>query len=653
MIRLDARAVRKRDPYRRVLDCSGGIDEICLIFFSMRIKVRRPLFALPLLALASACGGGGGSGPSPTYSVRGTVVGLSGSGLLLQNNGDSSTPVPASGSFQFSGLSRGAGYVISVAQQPSNPTQTCVVSNGNGVMGRQDVTDVEVRCETNSYRIGGNVSGLQGTGLVLRINGAGDLPVSSAGTFAFAQLVPSGATYTVTVATQPYSPSQRCEVANGSGQVGGSPVSGIAVTCANVYTVSGTVSGLAGKGLVLSNNGSDDLAVARDGQFSFATAQYLGTRYAVTVRSGPNAPVQTCAVANGSGTITGLVANVTVTCQTDRLAYVPNRLSSYISIFAIDGIDGRLKPVAASPYSHPDFVRIGAMAFSPSRTFAYVTDAGNLRLHRLGVDAVTGALTRLDAVSLGGGGSHEIAVDPLGRFVYVSNFDPGTVSAFAVDASTGSLTSVPGSPFALGGASRELVLDPAGRWLYVANQGLSRIHAFAVDPASGALTEVAGSPYALPNIAFSVALDPPGKVLYATAGVGVGLIYAFSSNASTGALTPIAGSPFGAVLTACSSTVDPLDRFVFTANSVGSLGSVSTFSKALDGSLVQISGSPVRAGESPCDVTVDPSGRFVYVANVNSANVSGYSIAPGTGALTPVPNSPTATGIAPEDIAIR
>ena len=42
------------------------------------------------------------------------------------------------------------------------------------------------------------------------------------------------------------------------------------------YTVSGTVSGLAGSGLVLQNNGGDDRGISVDGAFSFANAVHTG-----------------------------------------------------------------------------------------------------------------------------------------------------------------------------------------------------------------------------------------------------------------------------------------------------------------------------------------------------------------------------------------
>ena len=56
------------------------------------------------------------------------------------------------------------------------------------------------------------------------------------------------------------------------------------------FTVGGSVSGLSGTGLVLQDNGGDNLAVPSDGNFNFATAVATGSAYAVTVKTQPSAP---------------------------------------------------------------------------------------------------------------------------------------------------------------------------------------------------------------------------------------------------------------------------------------------------------------------------------------------------------------------------
>lgn len=79
------------------------------------------------------------------------------------------------------------------------------------------------------------------------------------------------------------------------------------------YTVSGTVSGLTGAGLVLRNNGAGNLTVAASATaFTFAAPVNAGSAYAVTVLSQPTG--QTCSVQNGSGTTSANVGNVAVSC---------------------------------------------------------------------------------------------------------------------------------------------------------------------------------------------------------------------------------------------------------------------------------------------------------------------------------------------------
>jgi len=85
---------------------------------------------------------------------------------------------------------------------------------------------------------------------------------------------------------------------------------------ASFLSVGGTVSGLEGSGLVLQNNGGDDLAISGNGGFTFATALADGSDYAVTVKNQPSAPAQQCTVSNGTGTISSAaVSNVGVNCE--------------------------------------------------------------------------------------------------------------------------------------------------------------------------------------------------------------------------------------------------------------------------------------------------------------------------------------------------
>src|ERR1700722_13019227 len=101
----------------------------------------------------------------------------------------------------------------------TNPAgQTCTVSNGSGTVGSANITSVAVSCSNAaSFTVGGTVSGLSGT-VLLQDNGGDNLSVSANGTFTFATSLVNGASYSVTVKTNPT--GQLCTVSNGSGTVG-------------------------------------------------------------------------------------------------------------------------------------------------------------------------------------------------------------------------------------------------------------------------------------------------------------------------------------------------------------------------------------------------------------------------------------------------
>ena len=257
------------------------------------------------------------------FALSGTVSGLAGTGLVLQNNGGDDLPVGANGAFTFpSPIASGAAYAVTVKTQPSAPAQSCAVANGTGTIGSADITNVSVTCATGTFVIGGTVSGLVGSGLVLQNNGGGDLAISGNGTFQFAAMLASGAAYRVTVKTNPTNPTQSCAVANGSGTVGGSGVANITVTCmTNRFTISGSISGLAGSRLQLRLNSEPPLDVAAGAtSFSFPSLVPSGTPYLVRVTRDPTNPAQRCTVANESGVVLSAnVTNVRLTCDNGEL----------------------------------------------------------------------------------------------------------------------------------------------------------------------------------------------------------------------------------------------------------------------------------------------------------------------------------------------
>ena len=502
------------------------------------------------------------------------------------------------------------------------------------------------------YAVGGAVSGLSGSGLVLLDNGGDDLTIKSNGSFAFATTISSGAAYAVTVKTQPTSPSQVCEVGDGSGTVGSGAVSTVTINCKTLgYTVGGSLSGLKGSGLVLSNNGADFLPITSGDAFVFATPVATGGVYSVTVVTQPNNPVQNCLVMNGSKAGTVSAANVTtvvvVCANVGKFAYVTSASDPTISAYAINPVTGTPMAIVGSPFATNQGGGGTAIAVDPTGKFLYTVGIVATGIGGQSIDMDTGALTPLIGSPFfpGNVSLDTLCIDPHGHFLYATE-DVGLISAFAFDETTGALTAVAGSPY--GTAFLHPVgvaVDPSGRFLYLGNSVL----AYTIDATTGALTLSPNQQ--LGTGVLSPTVDARGKFLY---GAYVDSVAAYSLNADTGALTAVVGSPFAAGKGAYAVTSDPSGTFVYVVNeeNVGA-NNVSAYTINPDsGALTAVAGSPFPTGAESTGVMTDPSGKFLYVPNTGDNTISVFAIDANTGALTPVQGSPFAAGSSPNWIAI-
>jgi hypothetical protein len=165
-----------------------------------------------------------------------------------------------------------------------------------------------------SRTIGGNITGLLGTGLVLQNNAGNDLTiVPSNSVYTFATLIEDGLTYEVTVFAQPGSPAQICTVANPTGTVSAN-VTNANVTCAtNTFTVGGNVTNFppGGGTVTLRINGAEDINIGGNGTYVFPSALADTSPYSVIIESGS----ATCSLSNSTGNLSGAnVINVDLSC---------------------------------------------------------------------------------------------------------------------------------------------------------------------------------------------------------------------------------------------------------------------------------------------------------------------------------------------------
>ena len=360
---------------------------------------------------------------------------------------------------------------------------------------------------------------------------------------------------------------------------------------------------------------------------------------------------------------------------TPKFAYVANQSPNNIAAYAINAGTGALAAIGSPVAAGTGPVSV---AVDPSGRFAYAANRTSSDVSAYSIGA-SGALSAIDADAATAGIQATIpagtvplyaAVDPSGRFLYVANVgsgvaDPGTVSAYTINPTTGALTRIDADPttlgiqdFAAGGGPDAVVVDPTGRFLYVANYGFpgsGSVSAYEIDAVTGGLTAISGSPFASGgNGSDSIAVDSSGRFVYVT-NLLSDSVTAFAIDAVSGGLTRIdadfvtPGTQDLAVTNArpVSMTADPAGGFVYIATACGSIWAFNV--DATSGALTRVDSAPGGAcfafRDAPNSIVVDSSGRFVYNSDyTNGDSASGYKIDAATGALTPVSGSPFAAG---------
>jgi 6-phosphogluconolactonase len=186
----------------------------------------------------------------------------------------------------------------------------------------------------------------------------------------------------------------------------------------------------------------------------------------------------------------GTNAHQMIADPSNRYVFVPCLGSDYVAQYRFDAQTGALTPngtFATTAGAGPRH-----LAFAPDGVHAYLANELASTLTALALDTSTGKLSALQTVSLrppnatGSNTAAEVWVHPNGRFVFASNRGDDTIATFSIDAA-GKVALVASTPTG-GKTPRDFTLDAAGANLYVANQGSGNVVQFTVDASSGALT---------------------------------------------------------------------------------------------------------------------------------------------------------------------
>jgi 6-phosphogluconolactonase (cycloisomerase 2 family) len=384
-------------------------------------------------------------------SVMGSLSGLVGSGLQLQDSSDGGTyPVgqvftgPAANGtdvFGEEGIPPGTPFSFTVKTQPTNPSQTCVVKNGSGIAGTSNVTNVLVTCTTDPARF-------------VYVTNSGSNNVSA---------------YTVDANNGTLSP-----VAGSPFATGNLPAAvAVDLTGTYVYVANQTDATISAFTVDRTNGSLSEVSGS-----PFPTGP-TPTSVAVGKTWPPLAPVPYVYVTSGTAnTVTPYVINS------------GGSLTMVSSTFA----------TGASPSS---------VTVSPLWNYLYVADQGDDTVSVLNFDPPGDAVTRSPFST--GTGPGAVAVDTSGDYVYVANSTSSTLSVYH-SGSAGPLTPLSGSPYPTGASPSSVAVHPLDNFVYVANKGSNNISAYAVS--AGTLTELAGSPFAAGAEPASLAVDPTGRFVY-------------------------------------------------------------------------------------------------------------------------------------------
>jgi 6-phosphogluconolactonase len=277
-----------------------------------------------------------------------------------------------------------------------------------------------------------------------------------------------------------------------------------------------------------------------------------------------------------------------------------------------------------------------------------------------------------------------------------------TIDGFARHAD-GSVTPLPGSPFAAGGAGLgsglasqgAIQATPDGRYLLAVDAGSNQISVLRVT--AGGVPVLVGQPVSSGGVQpVSIAVSRSGLVYVANSGAG-GSGYSGFRLHLNGSLTAIPGTtvtvpgdsglgdvffnaygdhligtrtgtsmidsfvvlPGGHLIAAKGSPftgqglgqlgaefspASPAQLFVSNAHNGAGLGTVSAYRDSLFGQLSPIGASPYADGQTaPCWVEISHDGRYLFTVNTGSGNISSYAIHP-DGSLALIGSTPISGG---------
>jgi 6-phosphogluconolactonase len=500
-----------------------------------------------------------GTSPGYNYTVSGVVSGMIGSGLVLQNNNGDDLAISDNGAFSFtSTLTDGAAYSVTVKTQPTNPPQTCTVSNPSGTINSGPVNNVVVNCYMGSGPVTVDPSGKFAyvSNYKLTTGNVSAYAInldSTSSTYDYGALILPAANVTAGTNPNPVtvdSSSQFAYVSNaGSDNIGAYTIGSNGVLsplspAANATVATGTFPNRVKVATIgsnqyayVSNMGSNDIYVYA---INFGVAELTDGSLRVL-----QSKIATSGISPTAVTIDPLV----------KFAYVVNMVSGTISAYTIgqsaSTAPGELTAVGSPFVTGTNPVSITIYKDLSGKEYAYVANrlSGTGNIWAYTIDTDTGVLTSstINPTTSAGNNPNPVTVYEYSSgnaCAYVSNIGDGTISVYTID-SAGSLGSAATQTITAGGTStypNPVVVyeDLSGNaYAYVSDWGDGNIRVYDISSSDGKLSF--NSSVNFGTGLTTVVIDPQYPFAYVS-DVATGVVYAFTIE-SDGSLKPANAKP--------------------------------------------------------------------------------------------------------------
>jgi len=347
----------------------------------------------------------------------------------------------------------------------------------------------------------------------------------------------------------------------------------------------------------------------------------------------------------------------------DYLVYFGTRDSGPgrgFSLAHFDSVTGALtQPAVIEPAVGPAFFMI-----HPDGHHLYTVNTlglnvpGDGKVSAYSIDGKTGHLTLINSQPSGGPNPAHINFDRTGHFLFVANYNGGSVVVFPIlpDGSLGARTAFDqhtGKSVTPDRAQQayahSMFADPTNHFVLNPDLGLDRIYVYKFDDKTGQLTPndpayFTDHPASGPR---HLAFSPDGKFVYAAHEIAnvVGVYRWDSTKGTLTELQSISTLPpdFKGTSTAAEIQVHSNGKFLYVSNR-GQNGMTVFSVDAATGLLTYLQNISTQ-GKTPRNFTLDPTGHWLLASNQESNSAIMYSVDQATGRLAQV--GPLATLPAP------